>query len=169
VKREEEITNNNNNNNNNHSLYTCRHANQVPLNTGHVHYHPTKFSVGLSGLNQSSGSGPVTNRRTNRTKPKRGFGNYVFQTHLRIVLKYSRGFSLMSLLIQLLFTPHTGVLKVALPRVHSSSETLPLFDSKLFNNTIQSDKDGLQKIFKLLSSMFDVHLTSSHNHNFVFR
>jgi hypothetical protein len=33
------------------------------------------------------------------------------------------------------------------------------------NNTIPSDKEGLQKLFKLLSSTFNAHLTSSDNHN----
>jgi hypothetical protein len=39
-----------------------------------------------------------------------------------------------------------SVLKVALPRVHSSSETLLYF--LLNNNTIQSDKEGLQKLLE---------------------
>jgi hypothetical protein len=57
-----------------------------------------------------------------------------------------------------------GVLKVALPRVYSSSDT-PLFNLKYINNTIQSDKERLQKLFKLLFNMFNAHLTSSDNHN----
>jgi hypothetical protein len=41
----------------------------------------------------------------------------------------------------------------------------PLLHLKYINNTIQSDKLGVQKLFKLLSSMFNAHLTSSDNHN----
>jgi hypothetical protein len=59
-----------------------------------------------------------------------------------------------------------SVLKVTLPRVYSFT---PLFNLKYINNTIQNDEEGLQKLFKLLSSTFNAHLMSSGNNNSVFR